>query len=154
MPPRVRRTRSRIVSRIRNLDPVKLAYLRTSFVFAISVLVTWTPSSINRVYTLAYPERFSFGLNMASAVVLPLQGVWNAVIYCATSWSALRDEVTDLAARVAPEWMKKRCGIQRLSGEGWPGRIREYGNSGGRVGASGEELEMRGTVRVFRDGSF
>ncbi len=29
-----------------NMDPVKLAYLRTSFVFAVSVLITWTPSSI------------------------------------------------------------------------------------------------------------
>ena len=80
-------------AKLRNMDPVKLAYLRTSFVFAISVLVTWTPSSINRVYTLIYPERVSWGLNIAAAVVLPLQGVWNAVIYFTTSWKIFREEM-------------------------------------------------------------
>ncbi|KAH8905256.1 family A G protein-coupled receptor-like protein [Coniochaeta sp. PMI_546] len=99
-PARLRSGTRHFAARLRNLDPVKLAYLRTSFVFAISILITWTPSSINRVYTLAHPQRFSFGLNMASAVVLPLQGVWNAVIYCATSWHVLVDEVVDLRCRV------------------------------------------------------
>ncbi|KAK4171632.1 putative G-protein coupled receptor [Triangularia setosa] len=75
-----------------NLDPIKLAYLRTSFVFAISVLVTWTPSSINRVYALIYPATTSYSLNLASAVVLPLQGLWNAVIFAATSWVVLAEE--------------------------------------------------------------
>ncbi|KAK3382714.1 hypothetical protein B0T24DRAFT_645338 [Lasiosphaeria ovina] len=78
----------KFVGKLHNLDPIKLAYLRTSFVFAISVLVTWTPSSINRVFSIAHPSATSFKLNLASAVVLPLQGVWNAVIFCATSWAA------------------------------------------------------------------
>ncbi|KAK0748405.1 hypothetical protein B0T21DRAFT_398516 [Apiosordaria backusii] len=79
-------------SKLVNLDPIKLAYLRTSFVFAISVLVTWTPSSINRVYALIYPATTSYSLNLASAVVLPLQGLWNAVIFAATSWVVLMEE--------------------------------------------------------------
>ncbi|KAL7628537.1 hypothetical protein AAE478_000052 [Parahypoxylon ruwenzoriense] len=79
--------------RFSHMDPVKLAYLRTSFVFAISVFVTWTPSSINRVHDLVYAESASFALNLASAVVLPLQGVWNAVIFFSTSWTALRQEL-------------------------------------------------------------
>lgn len=83
----------RFGARLKHMDPVKLAYLRTSFVFAISILVTWTPSSINRVYTLIYPERASYGLNIAAAVVLPLQGVWNAVIYFTTSWKILLEEM-------------------------------------------------------------
>lgn len=83
----------RFGAKLRNMDPVKLAYLRTSFVFAISVLVTWTPSSINRVYTLVYPNQASYGLNIAAAVVLPLQGVWNAVIYFTTSWKIFREEM-------------------------------------------------------------
>ncbi|KAK4226825.1 putative G-protein coupled receptor [Podospora fimiseda] len=82
--------------KLRNLDPIKLAYLRTSFVFAISVLVTWTPSSINRVYSTIYPTKTSYGLNLASAVVLPLQGLWNAVIFTATSWTLLKEEWTIL----------------------------------------------------------
>ncbi|SPQ18475.1 5e9f199e-d259-43c8-855c-898ba664a14d [Thermothielavioides terrestris] len=77
-------------AKLANLDPIKLAYLRTSFVFALSILVTWTPSSINRVYALAYPQRASYALNLAGAVVLPLQGLWNAVIFAATSWNVLK----------------------------------------------------------------
>lgn len=90
---RAARGARRFGAKLRNMDPVKLAYLRTSFVFAISVLVTWTPSSINRVYTLVYPDQASYGLNIAAAVVLPLQGVWNAVIYFTTSWKIFREEM-------------------------------------------------------------
>ncbi|CAK7267908.1 hypothetical protein SEPCBS57363_002827 [Sporothrix epigloea] len=85
--------------KLQHMDPVKLAYLRTSFVFAISVLVTWAPSSINRVYTLVHPARNSYGLNIASAAVLPLQGVWNAVIYFSTSWNLLRQETSQAYAQ-------------------------------------------------------
>lgn len=85
--------------RLDHLDPVKMAYLRTSFVFAISILVTWTPSSINRVYALIYPKQPSYDLNLASAIVLPLQGLWNAVIFAATSWSLLKAECSELCRR-------------------------------------------------------
>lgn len=73
-----------------------MAYLRTSFVFTISVLVTWIPSSINRIHNLVRPDELHFGLSMASAAVLPLQGVWNAVIFFTTSWELFKDEVSDL----------------------------------------------------------
>ncbi|KAI1259312.1 hypothetical protein F5Y18DRAFT_443603 [Xylariaceae sp. FL1019] len=76
-----------------HMDPVKLAYLRTSFVFAISVLITWTPSSINRVHDLIRPDEFSFALNLTSAIVLPLQGLWNAAIFFSTSWVTLGEEL-------------------------------------------------------------
>ena len=85
-----RRSWRRFRQKLSNMDHVKMAYLRTSFIFAISVLVTWTPSSINRVYSLIHPEEFSYGLNIAASVVLPLQGVWNAVIYCTTSWKIVK----------------------------------------------------------------
>lgn len=103
---------SKFVAKLRNLDPVKLAYLRTSFVFAISILVTWTPSSINRVHNLIHPNDVSFGLNVASAVVLPLQGVWNAVIYFSTSWGVCKEEVgkTWAARRVIGWWREGRRG--------------------------------------------
>lgn len=80
-------------SKFSHMDPVKLAYLRTSFVFAVSVLITWTPSSINRIHDIVRPQEFSYALNLASAIVLPLQGLWNAVIFFSTSWVALRGEV-------------------------------------------------------------
>ncbi|KAI0102924.1 hypothetical protein GGR51DRAFT_550194 [Nemania sp. FL0031] len=80
-------------SKFNHMDPVKLAYLRTSFVFAVSVLITWTPSSVNRVHDIVRPQEFSYPLNLASAIVLPLQGLWNAIIFFSTSWVALREEV-------------------------------------------------------------
>lgn len=116
---RLSRTTERFRSKLRHMDPVKLAYLRTSFVFAISVLVTWTPSSINRVYTLIYPERSSWGLNIAAAVVLPLQGVWNAVIYFTTSWKIFREEMeTTRAGRRVLESVRLDSGtaLARQSG--------------------------------------
>ncbi|WYZ42385.1 hypothetical protein EsH8_VI_000084 [Colletotrichum jinshuiense] len=87
------------MARLQRLDPIKLAYLRTSFIFAISVLVTWTPSSINRVFNLIKPHEVSFGLNVASATVLPLQGVWNAVIFFMTSWTVFKEEWKDMQGR-------------------------------------------------------
>ncbi|KAI0200317.1 hypothetical protein F4808DRAFT_460912 [Astrocystis sublimbata] len=90
---RVHNSYRRWTAKFSNMDPVKLAYLRTSFVFAVSVFVTWTPSSINRVHDLVNPQEFSYPLNLASAIVLPLQGFWNAVIFFSTSRVALRVEL-------------------------------------------------------------
>lgn len=133
------------ITKLRNLDPVKLAYLRTSFVFAISILITWAPSSINRVYTLINPTSFNYGLNMASAVVLPLQGVWNCVIYCATSWYVLVDEIRELGARI-------RGGREGWGGDGVYGARRREER---RERERGFELNPRGsTMRVVRGGSF
>lgn len=115
----------RFGAKLRNMDPVKLAYLRTSFVFAISVLVTWTPSSINRVYTLVYPDQASYGLNIAAAVVLPLQGVWNAVIYFTTSWKIFREEME--ATTVGLRMLE----FLRLDSGGADNRTRQGSGAGG-----------------------
>ncbi|GAB1310691.1 G-protein coupled receptors family 2 profile 2 domain-containing protein [Madurella fahalii] len=169
---------SRFTAKLASLDPVKLAYLRTSFVFAISVLVTWTPSSINRVYALAYPARTSYALNLAGAVVLPLQGVWNAVIFAATSWGVLREEVAGLLRRKRGRPLLMflgstgvRCGAGSVLRLGEGAGYGEAGGDGGYVrgpGGSGlvdaQELVRVGThprsahravgnVRVFRGGS-
>jgi hypothetical protein len=68
-------------------DPVKNAYLKTSFLFALSVLVTWIPGSINRISGLINSSGLPYGYNVATAAVLPLQGIWNCVIYFMTSAS-------------------------------------------------------------------
>ncbi|KAK8056182.1 G-protein coupled receptor [Apiospora rasikravindrae] len=96
----LRKAYTRWCSKFNNMDPVKLAYLRTSFVFAISVLVTWTPSSINRVHDLVNPNEVSFGINLAAGIVLPLQGVWNSIIFFSTSSTALKEEIRNLRDRV------------------------------------------------------
>ncbi|KAI9707382.1 MAG: hypothetical protein M1836_000343 [Candelina mexicana] len=75
-------------------------YTQCAFLFFIALVVTWVPSSINRVYSLAHPDRSNVVLNYMSATVLPLQGFWNAIIYIATSrqacsayWQTLRGRV-------------------------------------------------------------
>ena len=84
------------VGRVRNVankfavaDHIKRAYLRTSFLFALSVLVTWIPSSMNRIHSWLTGES-PFEYHVATAAVLPLQGLWNAVIFFVTSKNALR----------------------------------------------------------------
>jgi len=67
------------------MDKVKWAYFKVAMLFAVSILITWVPASVNRVYGLRYPENPSYALNIGSAIVLPLQGFWNTVIYFTTS---------------------------------------------------------------------
>ena len=66
------------------------SYTKCAVLFFISLLVTWVPSSVNRVYSLVYPELISIPFTYASAVVLPLMGFWNSVIYITTSWAACK----------------------------------------------------------------
>lgn len=73
-------------TRLKRLDPVKMAYLRTSFVFGFAVLITWIPSSVNRLYSIANHGHINFQLSAVSGTVLPLQGVWNSLIFFTTSW--------------------------------------------------------------------
>ncbi|KAK3688672.1 G-protein coupled receptor [Podospora appendiculata] len=80
-------------------DPVKRAYLRTAVLFALSVLVTWIPSSINRIRGLIYPDS-PYPYNVATAAVLPLQGVWNGIIFFVTSWKVFRESVADFGKGV------------------------------------------------------
>lgn len=85
--------------KLKRLDPVKMSYLRTSFIFALSVLITWIPSSVNRLYSLANQGQVSYSLSVASGCVLPLQGVWNAIIFFTTSWRSVQAEARALKAR-------------------------------------------------------
>lgn len=78
-------------------DPVKRAYLRTSLLFALSVLVTWIPSSLNRIHGwLSGASPYEF--HVATASVLPLQGLWNAIIFFVTSWTTVRDRLRGKSA--------------------------------------------------------
>ena len=84
-----------------------ISYCYTALLFFIALLVTWVPSTINRLYTLIRPESSSpFGLDFASGLVLPLQGFWNCVIYIFTSKAAckaLLQEITDYFSRTNSE---------------------------------------------------
>ncbi|KAK3305904.1 uncharacterized protein B0T15DRAFT_494036 [Chaetomium strumarium] len=65
-------------------------YTKCAILFFAVLLITWIPSSGNRVYSLIHRDDMSKPLFFASAFVLPLQGFWNAIIYVVTSWAACK----------------------------------------------------------------
>ncbi|PSR97164.1 hypothetical protein BD289DRAFT_459131 [Coniella lustricola] len=71
------------------------SYTKVALLFFTAMLVTWIPSSLNRLYSLAKPGQINLPLEYMSACVLPLQGFWNAVIYILTSWQACKDLFED-----------------------------------------------------------
>ena len=72
------------------------AYTKVASLFFVSLLVTWVPSSINRVYSLIYPGSISVPYAYAAGIVLSLMGFWNSVIYIATSRAGCRTLFTNL----------------------------------------------------------
>ena len=79
------------------------SYCKCALLFFASLLITWVPSSVNRVYSLVHPDTQLFPLLLASAVVLPLQGFWNALIYIATSLPACKALFSQIVDYWAPE---------------------------------------------------
>ena len=72
-------------------DPVR-KYTKSCVLFFISLLITWVPSSINRVWALAHPgETAPFGLAYAAALVLQLTGFWNSIVYFTMSRNACKE---------------------------------------------------------------
>jgi hypothetical protein len=78
-----------------------MAYFQVAFLMFLALFVVWLPSSINRMYQFMHKDRPSFALNIVSAVVLPLQGAWNAIIYifttraeCKRAWGMIMSKLT------------------------------------------------------------
>ena len=82
-----------MLQKYRSFDPVKKAYLRTSFIFAAAVIVTWAPTSAGQMYAFMNPRSTSYPFSVANAVVLPLQGFWNAIIYVYNAKKILSEEL-------------------------------------------------------------
>ncbi|KAL8770621.1 MAG: hypothetical protein Q9209_003689 [Squamulea sp. 1 TL-2023] len=80
-----------------------MKYIKVALLFFTSLCVTWLPSSINRIYDLAHPNNVSYALNFISAIVLPLMGFWNGVIYVATTRKICAAIFWDLLERWAPK---------------------------------------------------
>lgn len=79
-------------------------YVKCAMLFFSALLITWIPSSGNRVYSLMNQNEISKPLFFASAFVLPLQGFWNAVIYMFTSWAACKSLWATILLSL-PSWM-------------------------------------------------
>jgi len=71
-------------------DNAAWSYTKVSVLFFIAMMITWIPSSANRLYSVVHPGHMSMALGYAAAFVLPLQGFWNALIYTTTSLQACR----------------------------------------------------------------
>ncbi|OJD23124.1 hypothetical protein ACJ73_05520 [Blastomyces percursus] len=65
-------------------------YMKRVSLFFLSLLITWTPSTINRIHRVSSPDDPIFGLALLSAVVVSLQGFWNLVVYISTSFDAVK----------------------------------------------------------------
>ena len=84
-------------NRIVDVNKATLSYCYTALLFFIALLVTWVPSSTNRLFGVLHPNaKTPFGLDFSSGLVLPLQGFWNTMIYIVTSWAACKALVGDL----------------------------------------------------------
>ncbi|KAJ5562382.1 hypothetical protein N7461_001143 [Penicillium sp. DV-2018c] len=90
------------------------AYTKYAMLFFIALLVTWVPSTINRVYSLARPNDFNFSLNYASSFVLHLQGFWNSLIYISISWPAFKSLWADLHSRICSWRRRIPCSVTNL----------------------------------------
>lgn len=73
-----------------NPNKAAIKYCKCALLFFIALIITWVPSTVNRIYNIVRPNEVVFGLNLAAALVLPLQGFWNAVVYVATSTFAVK----------------------------------------------------------------
>ena len=107
--PSVRRTKSLQQTRMAAAaNKAAYSYCKCAMLFFVALIITWVPSSINRVYSLIYPSEVSYGLTVASAFVLPLQGFWNAVIYIVTSLPAVKALFKRLIGTkgVEKEWLR------------------------------------------------
>ena len=72
-------------------NKVAKSYALCCSLFFVSLLITWIPSSVFRVYTISHDAHSSFPMAYSTGLVLPLMGFWNAVIYITISWDAVVD---------------------------------------------------------------
>ena len=86
-----------------NDDAAALSYFNAALLLLVALVVVWVPSSINRLHQLAHADAdaASYGLNLASALVLPSQGLWNAAVYAQATWPECRRAYAAVVARRA-----------------------------------------------------
>ncbi|KAG8527430.1 uncharacterized protein KY384_007582 [Bacidia gigantensis] len=71
-------------------------YTKVAILFFVSMLVTWVPSSANRLYALANPGQTNIALAYIAGIVLSLMGFWNSIIYIVTSRVACKALIIDI----------------------------------------------------------
>lgn len=61
-------------------------YFKVAFLMFTALFIVWVPSTVNRLQQFIHRDNAVYGLNLASAMVLPLQGFWNSMVYISTTW--------------------------------------------------------------------
>ncbi|KAK3997647.1 putative G-protein coupled receptor 157 [Cladorrhinum sp. PSN332] len=120
------------------------SYTKCAILFFTAMLVTWIPSSANRVYSVVHQGHASLPLEYMSAFVLPLQGFWNAIIYVVTSWQACKLLWEDIrswgrSSREPKEIVVGSRAFQRMSS------VRHGSKSSGKTYGSESMTELAGT---------
>ncbi|KAG7289465.1 hypothetical protein NEMBOFW57_005836 [Staphylotrichum longicolle] len=118
------------------------SYTKCALLFFTAMLVTWIPSSANRVYSFIHSGQASLPLEYMSSFVLPLQGFWNAIIYFVTSWGACRMLWDDVRLWCGSPSFRGRRG--RRSGRVDPHELMPGGGGGGGDGLVGHHLPRGG----------
>jgi hypothetical protein len=89
-----------------------LAYLKVAFLMFVALIVVWVPSSVNRLYQFIHKNEPNYALSLLSAIVLPLQGAWNATIYIYTTRTECRRAYgivhAKLAGKAIPPYQRKQ----------------------------------------------
>lgn len=84
------------------------SYLKVAFLMFAALFIVWVPSTVNRMQQFINKDKPIFALNLASALVLPLQGFWNAIVYASTTWPeckrAMAETLEAIAARRNPQF--------------------------------------------------
>ncbi|KAL1645226.1 hypothetical protein SLS58_003933 [Diplodia intermedia] len=105
----------------RHANDAAMGYAKVAFLMFLALFFVWIPSTANRVYALANPDKVNFPLNITAAIVLPTQGFWNFLIYVCTSWSQCKDAWTDVRGLLSGLISKKkRLGPDLEMGDGAP----------------------------------
>lgn len=83
------------------------SYFKVAFLMFAALVIVWVPSTVNRLQSFISKDKPVFGLNLASALVLPLQGFWNMMVYISTTWPeckrATREIMDSIAAAKYPD---------------------------------------------------
>jgi hypothetical protein len=124
------------------------SYAKCAVLFFAALLITWMPSSGNRVYSMVNGGAISKPLFYASAFVLPLQGFWNAIIYMVTSWSACKsfwDTVVSIVWRSG-----SRRPIIEITSVGRSRDTRPIGSKWGKGEETTSMEDLTGSSRTLR----
>ncbi|KAL8791871.1 MAG: hypothetical protein Q9195_005533 [Heterodermia aff. obscurata] len=123
-------------------------YTKVALLFFVSLLVTWVPSSINRVYALVHPNHVPKSYEYAAGIVLSLMGFWNSVIYIATSRAACAALVRRVfgKGRGKGEEVSEMAAKRMSEDRGTTATMQGRSVSGDTLTDSTEALAIRGSV--------